>query len=600
MDLASIRNFSIIAHIDHGKSTLADRLLLLTRAIERREFREQVLDDMDLERERGITIKARAVALNYEKGSKRYLLNLIDTPGHVDFSYEVSRSLAASEGAVLLVDAVKGVEAQTVANAALALGNNLRIIPVINKIDLPLARIDEVAEEMVRILGVDKEEIISVSAKTGENVDKVLEAIVERVPPPAASRDKEAPLRALIFDSVYDEYRGVIVYIRLFDGQVKEADEVKIMKAGRIYQVAELGKFTPKPVRVNSLCAGEVGYLIASIKSIEDVRVGDTITLKEAGEVEALPGYEDPLPMVYCGLYPMEAADFENLRSALARLRLNDSSFIYEPEVSEALGFGFRVGFLGLLHMEIVQERLERESSLELVKTAPNVSYEVLTQGDEVRRVESSAKLPETKEIAELREPVIRASMVIPVDSVGALMRLSEERRGKFVSTEYLSASRVVLTYDLPLSEVIYDFYDKLKSATHGYGSMDYEFMGYEKSDLVCLDILVAGNRVDALSSIVHRSVAEKRGRKLVKKLRSQIRRHLFEIPIQAAIGSRIIARETIKPLAKHVTGKCYGGDITRKRKLWARQKAGKKRLKMVGQVEIPQEAFLAVLGASN
>ena len=597
MDLAFIRNFSIIAHIDHGKSTLADRFLLLTRAIEEREFREQVLDDMDLERERGITIKARAVALNYEKGGKCYLLNLIDTPGHVDFSYEVSRSLAACEGAVLVVDAVKGVEAQTVANAALALANNLRIIPVINKIDLPRARIDEVAEEMVHILGVNKKEIIPVSAKTGENVDKVLEAIVERVPAPEAAKDRDAPLRALIFDSVYDEYRGAIVYIRLFDGQVKEGDEIRIMKAARIYQASELGKFTPKPVAVNSLAAGEVGYLIASIRSIEDVRVGDTITLKEAGEVEALAGYEEPLPMVYCGLYPVEPADFENLRSALARLKLNDSSFTYEPEVSGALGFGFRVGFLGLLHMEIVQERLERESSLELVKTAANVTYEVLTRAGEVRRVESSAKLPETKEIAELREPLIRASMVIPARSIGALMRLSEERQGKFVSTEYLSESRVVLTYDLPLSEVIYDFYDKLKSATHGYGSMDYEFIGYQKSDLVRLDILVAGNKVDALSSIVHRTEAEKRGKKLVKKLRSQIRRHLFEIPIQAAIGSRIIARETIKPLAKHVTGKCYGGDITRKRKLWTKQRAGKKRLKMVGQVEIPQQAFLAVLG---
>jgi len=595
MDFTSIRNFCIIAHIDHGKSTLADRLLLLTGAIGPREFREQVLDDMDLERERGITIKARAVALKYEKEGKRYLLNLIDTPGHVDFGYEVSRSLAACEGAVLLVDAVKGVEAQTVGNAALALESNLRIIPVINKIDLPRARVDEVAEEMVHILGVEKEEIIPASAKTGENVDKVLEAIVERVPEPA--KDKEAPLRALIFDSVYDEYRGVIVYIRLFDGQVEEGDEIKIIKSARIYQVGELGKFTPKPVRANRLFAGEVGYLIASIKSIEDVRVGDTITLKEAGKVKALAGYEEPLPMVYCGLYPVDPADFENLRSALARLKLNDSSFTYEPEVSEALGFGFRAGFLGLLHMEIVQERLERESSLELVKTAPNVTYEVLTQSGEVERVESSAKLPETKEIAELCEPVIRAGMVIPEDSIGALMRLSEERRGKFISTEYLSESRVVLTYDLPLSEVIYDFYDKLKSATRGYGSMDYEFIGYQKSDLVRLDILVAGKKVDALSSIVHRIEAEKRGRNLVKKLRSQIRRHLFEIPIQAAIGSRIIARETIKPLAKNVTGKCYGGDITRKRKLWTKQKAGKRRLKMVGQVEIPQEAFLAVLG---
>jgi GTP-binding protein LepA len=597
MGLKSIRNFSIIAHIDHGKSTLADRFLLLTGAIGQREFREQVLDDMDLERERGITIKARAVALQFENKGRRYLLNLIDTPGHVDFSYEVSRSLAACEGAVLVVDAVKGVEAQTVANAALAFANDLRIIPVINKIDLSRARVDEVAEEMAHILGVDREEIIAVSAKTGENVARVLEAIVERVPAPQAARDKEAPLRALIFDSAYDEYRGVIVYIRLFDGQVEEGDEIRIMKAGRIYQVGELGKFSPEPVRVKRLAAGEVGYLIASIKSIEDVRVGDTITLKEAGKVQALAGYEEPLPMVYCGLYPVDGGDFENLRSALARLKLNDSSFIYEPEVSDALGFGFRAGFLGLLHMEIVQERLERESSLELVKTAPNVTYEVLMQSGELEKVESSARLPETKEIAELREPLIRASMVIPARSVGALMGLSEERRGKFISTEYLSENRVVLTYDLPLSEVIYDFYDKLKSATQGYGSMDYEFLGYQKADLVRLDILVAGKKVDALSAIVHRTEAERKGRALVKKLRSQIPRHLFEIPIQAAIGSRIIARESIKPLAKNVTGKCYGGDITRKRKLWAKQKAGKKRLKMVGQVEIPQEAFLAVLG---
>ncbi len=598
MDVSRIRNFCIIAHIDHGKSTLADRLLERTGAISPREFRDQVLDDMDLERERGITIKASAVALKCKKDGVEYCLNLIDTPGHVDFSYEVSRSLAACEGALLLVDASQGVEAQTVANTYLAMEHNLEIIPVISKIDLQQARPEEVASEMEKILGVLPKDILYVSAKEGKNIDDIFNAVIDRVPPPTGSPD--SPLRALIFDSVYDEYRGVIVYIRIFDGSVKVGDEITFMKKGGAFLVTEAGMFRPKATQTNILSSGEVGYCAANIKSIHDVEVGDTVTLSNNRATTPLPGYRRPLAMVYSGLYPADNTDFYPLREALERLQLNDSSFSYEPETSQALGFGFRCGFLGMLHMEIVQQRLERESNVGLVQTAPSVNYEILKTSSEVIKIDNPEKLPPENEIMELREPIVRAKFVLPVGYIGAIMHLAEERRGKYKGTEYLSETRAILSYDMPLGEIIFDFYDKLKSATRGYGTMDYEFIGYETADLVKLDILVGGKRVDALSSIVHRQEAEIRGRKLVKKLKQEISRHLFEIPIQAAIGSRIIARETIRPIAKNVTAKCYGGDITRKRKLLEKQKEGKKRMKSVGNVEIPQEAFLSVLAVNK
>ena len=594
MRIEEIRDFCIIAHIDHGKSTLADRFLLMTGAISPREFRDQVLDDMDLERERGITIKARAVTLDYVSGGKTYQLNLIDTPGHVDFSYEVSRSMAACEGALLLVDASQGVEAQTMANAYLALGHDLTIIPILNKIDLSSARPEEVIEEMKTAVGIEPADVLRVSAKTGQGVRELLEAILLRVPPPEG--DPQADLQALIFDATFDDYRGVITYLRVVNGTVRVRDQVRLMKSGGTYEVAELGRFRPKMSACDELRAGEVGYLIAGIKGLTDVKIGDTVTDVRAKGVKSLPGYKEPQPMVYCGLYPAIRSDVNDLRRALEKLRLNDSSFTYEPESSVALGFGFRCGFLGLLHMEIVQERLERESDVEVVQTAPSVTYHVLTTKGELKVIYNPSDVPPANEIQEFREPIMQVSFILPAESIGAVMKLCEERRGRYKRTEYLRTTRVLMIYDLPLSEIIYDFYDKLKSATRGYGTMDYELIGYESADLVKLDVLVAGQAVDALSLIVHRDQAYHKGRRLVRKLQKEIERHLFEIAIQAAIGSRVIARETIRPLAKNVTAKCYGGDITRKRKLLEKQKEGKKRMKQVGRVRIPQEAFLAVL----
>ena len=594
MEQKNIRNFCIIAHIDHGKSTLADRFLLHTGTVSQREFQDQLLDDMDLERERGITIKAKAVSLRYRREDGEYLLNLIDTPGHVDFSYEVSRSLAACEGALLLVDASQGVEAQTIANAHLALEANLSIVPGLNKVDLSVARPDDVIEEMVNSLGIDPDEVYRVSAKTGQGVPELLDGIVERIPPP--SNQSDAPLRALIFDGAYDEYRGVIVYVRIVDGTLRPRQQVLMMGKGQDYEVEEVGIFSPKMKKLGQLRAGEVGYITASIKTLGDVQIGDTITDRLKPAHEKLLGYKEPLPMVYCGLYPTNNSDFERLRQALEKLRLNDSSFTYVPESGGALGFGFRCGFLGLLHMDVVQERLERESGIAIVQTAPNVSFEVVQRGAAVIRIESPTELPDPSLIEEIREPVVRATIMIPSEFIGNIMTLMEERRGRYKRTEYLSQSRVILTYDMPLAELISDFYDKLKSLTRGYGTLDYELLGYEAETLVKVHLLVNGSPVDALSFICHRDVAEQRGRKLLRKLKSEIPRHLFEVPLQAAIGGKVIARESIKALRKNVTAKCYGGDITRKRKLLERQKEGKKRMKSVGNVEIPQGAFMAVL----
>ena len=590
-----IRNFSIIAHVDHGKSTLADHLLLKTGAIKPREFRDQILDDMDLERERGITIKARAVRLLHAHHNNEYKLHLIDTPGHVDFSYEVSRSLTACEGALLVVDAAQGVEAQTVANVYLCLEQNLELVPVITKIDLPQARPEEVAEEIEHSFDLPASSCIFTSSKSGEGVDELLQAIIDRIPPPGGRSDR--PLKALVFDSVFDDYRGVISYIRVFQGEVHPGDRIRMLATKSDYQVDELGVFSPRMTKVDKLSTGEVGYLIASIKTIRNVKIGDTITtLKGAGHVKPLPGYRDPLPMVFCGLFPAGETDISDLRTALEKLRLNDSAFNFEPEASEALGLGFRCGFLGLLHMEIVQERLEREFQMEVVQTAPNVTYEILLVDGKVIKVENPASLPDPTKIEELREPIIRANIVIPSAAIGAVMKLCEERRGTYKHTEYLSQKRVILAYELPLADIIYDFYDKLKSSTRGYGTLDYEHIGFRASDLIKLDILIAGKKVDALSSIIHRSIADLKGRTLARRLRKVIDRHLFEIPIQAAIGSRIIARENIKALRKNVTAKCYGGDISRKKKLLKKQQEGKKRMKQVGQVSISQEAFLTLL----
>ncbi len=592
-----IRNFCIVAHIDHGKSTLADRILELTGALEKREAREQFLDALELERERGITIKAKAVSLQYRRPQtgEVYQFNLIDTPGHVDFTYEVSRSLAACEGAILLVDATQGVQAQTVANCYLAIEAGLDIVPAVNKVDIQSARPDEVKEEMFHSLAIDPKEVLHTSGKTGLGVPELLEAIVERVRPPRG--DPEKPLRALIFDSVYDDYKGVVMYARVVDGTIRVGDKVRLLATNRTYEVTEIGRNTPKPAPARSLSAGEVGFVCAGIKVLADVKIGDTIAHADAKDVEPLPGYKEPLPMVYCGIYPANNAEFPELRKALERLRLNDSSFTFQPETSEALGFGFRCGFLGLLHMEVVQERLERESDISLVQTAPNVTYEVVTTRGEVLRIDNPARLPDEHLIAEFREPIARASIVCPVESIGAIMKLNEEKRGAFKKTEYLGAQRVILHYEVPLAEIIYDYYDLLKSVTRGYGTLDYEVIGYRPANLVKLRILVNGVEVDALSTIVHREKAEFVGRNLLRRLRKEIPRHLFEIPLQAAIGGRVIARENIAPLRKNVTAKCYGGDITRKRKLLEKQKEGKKRMKSVGNVEIPQAAFLAVLG---
>ncbi|MGA2702074.1 MAG: translation elongation factor 4 [Isosphaeraceae bacterium] len=589
-----IRDFSIVAHIDHGKSTLADQLLLQSGAITQREFREQLLDDMDLERERGITIKARAVAINYTLDGQVYELNLIDTPGHVDFHYEVSRSLAACEGAILLVDATQGVQAQTVANAILAVGNDLTIVPVLNKIDMQAARPEEIKEEIMHTLGIDPAEILAISAKTGQGVPDVFRAIIERVPHP--SGDPSGPLRALIFDSKFDDYQGVITYVRVVDGALKVGQKIRLMAGGTDHEVTGLGRFRPREIACDELGVGQVGYVIANLKQLSDVRIGDTITQVPRGAEVALEGYHEPVQVVFCGLFPASHNQFDDLRTALQKLALNDSSFSYEPETSDALGFGFRCGFLGMLHMEIVQQRLERESNLALVQTAPNVTYEIVTRKGETLHISNPTRIPDAGDIEEFREPIAKVNFILPADCIGAIMQLCEDRRGLFIKTEYLSPTRALLSYELPLAEMIYDLYDKLKSATRGYGTMDYDLIGYRAGDLCRLDIMVAGQKVDALSVVVHRAHADRRGRKLVRKLKGEIDRHQFEVAIQAAIGSRVIARETISALRKNVTAKCYGGDITRKRKLLEKQKEGKKRMKQVGNVEISQDAFLSVL----
>jgi GTP-binding protein LepA len=593
-----IRNFSIIAHIDHGKSTLADKILLHTGAITQRESRDQLLDDMDLERERGITIKARAVAINYTMDGQDYEINLIDTPGHVDFNYEVSRSLAACEGAILLVDATQGVQAQTVANAYLALEGDLAIVPCMNKIDMQAARPDEIREEIYNTLGFTPDEILSVSAKTGVGVPELLKAVIERVPAPNGKVD--GPTRALIFDSKFDEYVGVVTYVRIVDGSLRKGQKIRFMASGQEFEILGMGQFRPHEVPVEELTTGQSGFVHANIKRITDVRVGDTITDALRPSDEPLPGYQEPKQVVYCGLFPQTSHEFEDLRFALQKLALNDSSFTFEPETSDALGFGFRCGFLGMLHMEIIQQRLERENKLELVQTAPNVTYEILTKRGETMRVSNPTRIPDVGEIEEFREPIAKINFIITSDNIGAIMQMCEDRRGKYVKTEFITPSRVILTYELPLAEMIYDLHDKLKSATRGFGTMDYEILGYRADDLVRLDVLVAGNRVDALAIVCHRNQAERRGRRLTKKLKGEIDRHQFEVAIQAAIGSRVVARESISALRKNVTAKCYGGDISRKRKLLEKQKEGKKRMKQVGNVEISQEAFLSILDSGD
>jgi GTP-binding protein LepA len=583
-----IRNFSIIAHIDHGKSTLADRILEVTDTVTGRDMRAQVLDSMELERERGITIKAQAVRVDW----KGHQLNLIDTPGHVDFTYEVSRSLQACEGAMLVVDAAQGVEAQTVANAYLAIENDLELLPVLNKIDLPQADPDRAAQELAELIGGDPDDVLRISAKTGEGISAVLDAVIERIPPPAG--DHEAPPRALIFDSSYDQYRGVVAFVRVVDGVFRSDERLLAMAEGTRFEAEELGFFSPTMRASDSLEAGEVGYVITGLKDVSRLRVGDTLTSVERPAAEALPGYKDVKPMVFAGLFPTDSDDYPDLRDALEKLKLNDASLIYEPESSKALGFGFRCGFLGLLHMEIVRERLEREFDLDLLVTAPNVAYRVVTKDGREVEVHNPAEMPD--EIERVEEPYIRASVIVPKEYVGPVMELCTERRGRFDHMEYLSEERAVLIYELPLAEVVVDFYDQLKSRTRGYASFDYDIVGFREGDLVRLDVLIGGEPVDALSLILNRGSAYGRGRALVDRLREEIPRQLFDVPVQAAIGSRVIARETIKAKRKDVLAKCYGGDITRKRKLLERQKAGKKRMKQVGAVEVPQEAFLAVL----
>lgn len=590
-----IRNFCIIAHIDHGKSTLADRLLEMTGAVEKREMQSQLLDNMDIERERGITIKLQTVRINYKaKNGEEYVLNLIDTPGHVDFSYEVSRSLAACEGALLVVDAAQGIEAQTLANVYLALEHDLEIIPVINKIDLPSAQPDVVKEEIEEIIGLDASDAILCSAKTGEGIEEILEAIVDRIPAPEGDANK--PLQALIFDSFYDSYRGAIAYIRVVEGTLRDNMTIHMMHNDRSFEVTELGVHTPKEKKVKTLSAGEVGYVAASMKQVSDTRVGDTITDAANPAEEALPGYKRAVPMVFCGLYPVDNEQYPDLKDSLAKLSLNDASLEFEPETSQALGFGFRCGFLGMLHMEIIQERLEREYNLTLITTAPSVIYHVYQTNDTMVEVDNPSQLPAPQRIDHIEEPYVRVDVMVPKDFVGAVMELSQDKRGVFIDMQYITKTRVTITYDIPLAEIVFDYFDLLKTRTKGYASMDYEMNGYRQSNLVKLDILVNGEQVDALSCIVHKDKAYYRGRALVAKLRGLIPRQMFEVPIQAAIGNKVIARETVKALRKNVLDKCYGGDISRKRKLLEKQKEGKKRMKQVGSVEIPQEAFMAVL----
>ena len=595
MQTKNIRNFSIIAHIDHGKSTLADRLIERTGVLNEREMKEQVLDSMDLERERGITIKAQTVRLNYKaKDGESYELNLIDTPGHVDFTYEVSRSLAACEGALLVVDATQGVEAQTLANVYMAMEHDLEIIPVINKIDLPSADPEKTKREIEDIIGLDASNAVLASAKTGVGIDDILEAIVAYIPSP--SGDEKKPLRALIFDSYFDSYKGVVAYIRLIDGQIEKGAHLRMMATGKEFDVTDVGCFRPAPTEVSGLTAGDVGFIAGSLKNVRDVRVGDTVTSVDYPAAKPLPGYRGVTPMVYCGLYPVDSGDYDNLKEALEKLQLNDAALVFEPETSVALGFGYRCGFLGLLHMDVIQERLEREYKLQLITTAPSVIYHVRTTAGETLSVDNPAKLPPPQKIDFIEEPFVKATIIVPNDYVGAVMQVSQDKRGEYKSMDYLSANRVMLIYHIPLNEIIYDYFDQLKSATRGYASLDYELAGYQESKLVKLDILLNGEPVDALSTIVFSEQAAYRGRQLAQKLRELIPKQMFEIPIQAAVGSKIVARENVRAYRKDVLAKCYGGDITRKRKLLEKQKEGKKRMKAVGSVEVPQEAFMAVL----
>lgn len=590
-----IRNFSIVAHIDHGKSTLADRLLETTGTLTKREMEEQILDNMDIERERGITIKSQAARLVYRReNGEEYIFNLIDTPGHVDFTYEVSRSLAACEGALLVVDATQGIQAQTLANCYLALDNDLEISPVINKIDLPSARPEEVKQEIEDVIGIDAINAPMISAKTGLNIEQVLESIVETLPPP--NGDEEAPLKALIFDSYYDSYKGVVSIVRVLDGKVKPGDKIKLMATNKVYDVTEVGVFIPSALAVPELSAGDVGYITASIKNVRDARVGDTITEASRPTEKALPGYKPAIPMVYSGIYPVDGAKYDELKEALEKLQINDAALNFEPETSIALGFGFRCGFLGLLHMEIIQERVEREFNLDIITTAPSVIYKVTKTNGEVFDITNPTNLPPMTEIDFMEEPVVKASIITPTDYVGAVMELCQERRGIYIDMEYIEETRAVITYDMPLNEIVYDFFDTLKSRTRGYASLDYEFKGYKTTKLVKLDILLNGDVVDALSMIVPDERAYNKGRGIAEKLKEIIPRQMFEVPIQAAIGSKIIARETVKAMRKDVLAKCYGGDISRKKKLLEKQKEGKKRMRQVGSVEVPQEAFMAVL----
>ena len=592
---SKIRNFSIVAHIDHGKSTLADRLLEKTGTLTQREMEEQVLDNMELERERGITIKSQAARLIYKReNGEEYILNIIDTPGHVDFTYEVSRSLAACEGAILVVDAAQGIEAQTLANCYLALDNDLEIAPVINKIDLPSARPDEIKQEIEDVIGIEAEDAPMISAKTGLNVEDVLETIVEKIPAP--NGDEDAPLKALIFDSYYDSYKGVVCYVRIIDGKVKPGTKVKLMATNKVYDITEVGVFTPKLMPINGLSAGDVGYITASIKNVADARVGDTVTEADRPTAEALPGYKKAVPMVYSGIYPVDGAKYDELKEALEKLQINDAALDFEPETSIALGFGFRCGFLGLLHMEIIQERIEREFNLDIITTAPSVVYKVTKTNGETIELTNPTNLPEPTEIDYMEEPIVKASIIAPTEYVGAIMDLCQERRGVYIDMEYLETTRVSINYEIPLNEIVYDFFDTLKSRTRGYASFDYEFKGYTTTELVKLDILLNGDVVDALSMIVPKERAYHKGRGIAEKLKEIIPRQMFEVPIQAAIGSKVIARETVKAMRKDVLAKCYGGDISRKKKLLEKQKEGKKRMRQVGSVEVPQEAFMAVL----